>query len=285
MSPGLDRRLLDAVQAAGERLDERGHLGRQPGRHGQEVHTRDALGYDEQLRVRAVEQRQQLLAQRLGAAGARGARAAGRGVRSDDAPPRRDVDPAELVPERRRRLAQQQRMAAPERLHVGAVRQRHLDPDEHVAGARLRVRHLLDADVAGAVPAQRPHGTNTTLSRLAAQEELESLGEARERQHHRLGQVELRQQRDRLAHRLRRGRARADDSELAAVDGVGRQRAGVGEHDERAAGLDRLERSRRRRRRRRRRRPPPARPAARPAPARVGVDREDVVSAALEHRR
>ena len=55
-------------------------------------------------------------------------------------------------------------MAAPERLQVGAVGERDLDLDEHVARPRLRVRHVLEPQVAGAVEAERPHGVNTTLS-------------------------------------------------------------------------------------------------------------------------
>ena len=55
-------------------------------------------------------------------------------------------------------------MAAPERLQVGAVGERDLDLDEHVARPRLGVRHLLEPQVAGAVEAERPHGVNTTLS-------------------------------------------------------------------------------------------------------------------------
>ena len=55
-------------------------------------------------------------------------------------------------------------MAAPERLQVGAVGERDLDLDEHVAGAGLRVRHVLEPEIARAVEAERPHGVKTTLS-------------------------------------------------------------------------------------------------------------------------
>ena len=55
-------------------------------------------------------------------------------------------------------------MAAPERLQVGAVGQRDLDLDEHVARAGLRTRHLLEPQVPGAVEAQRSHGVKTTFS-------------------------------------------------------------------------------------------------------------------------
>ena len=138
--------------------------GASPGGTGRRFDARDPLRHDDQLRVRAVQQRQQVRALRFLAAPAGRALAARRRVRRDDASPGRDVDPAELVPERRRQLRQQQRMPATERLQVGAVRQRDLDLDEHVAGSRHRVGHLLDAQVADAVVAQRPHGTNTTFA-------------------------------------------------------------------------------------------------------------------------
>src|SRR5437870_5806651 len=71
---------------------------------------------------------------------------------------------AEHVPERSGRIAEQNGMAAPERLQVGAVRQRDLDAHEHVAVAGLRARDVLDAYVTRGVEARRPHGVNTTLS-------------------------------------------------------------------------------------------------------------------------
>ena len=55
-------------------------------------------------------------------------------------------------------------MAAAERLQVGAVGERDLDLDEHVARPRLRARHVLEPQVARPVEAQRPHGVKTTLS-------------------------------------------------------------------------------------------------------------------------
>jgi hypothetical protein len=45
---------LDPVQAAGERLHHRGHLGREAGRDGQEVALRDAPRHEQELGVRAV---------------------------------------------------------------------------------------------------------------------------------------------------------------------------------------------------------------------------------------
>ena len=125
---------VDAVQAAGERLDHRGDLGREPRRDGEEVRPRDPLRDEDQLRVGAVQQREQVLAERLLAARAGGARAARRRVRGDHAAAGRDVDPAELVPERARRRAEQHGVPAAERLQVGAVGERDLDLDEHVAG-------------------------------------------------------------------------------------------------------------------------------------------------------
>ena len=55
-------------------------------------------------------------------------------------------------------------MAAAERLRVGAVGERDLDLDEHVARARLGAWDLLDPQVAGAVVEERPHGVKTTLT-------------------------------------------------------------------------------------------------------------------------
>ena len=46
-----------------------------------------------------------------------------RRVRGDDPPARLDVDAAELVPERARQLAEQDRVPAPKGLQVGAVGQ------------------------------------------------------------------------------------------------------------------------------------------------------------------
>ena len=128
-----DARALDAADAAGERLDERSDLRRQPGRHRHEIDARDSLRHDEQLRVGAVEERQQVVAQGLVAAEARSALAARPRVRRDHAPAGGDLDPAELVPEPRRHLGEQHGMSLPVRLQVGAVGERDLDLDENVA--------------------------------------------------------------------------------------------------------------------------------------------------------
>ena len=109
-------------------------------------------GDEDELGVGAVEQREQVRAERLLAAAAGVAGAAGRGVGSDDPPPGRDVDPAELVPERARRRPEQHRVTAPERLQVGAVGERDLDLHEHVAlGDRLGTGYVLEPQVAGPV--------------------------------------------------------------------------------------------------------------------------------------
>ena len=55
-------------------------------------------------------------------------------------------------------------MPAPEGLQVGAVGERDLDLDEHVARARLGAGNLLEPQVARAVEAQGPHGVKTTFS-------------------------------------------------------------------------------------------------------------------------
>jgi len=140
---------LDPVQAAGKRLHQRRDLGREPRRGGEEVALGDP-GRDEQvLGVGAVQERAQVLAERLLTAPARRALAARGRVGCDDAAARGDVDPAELVAERARHLRQEQRVATAEGLRVGAVRERDLDLHEDVARPRLGPRHLLDPEVAG----------------------------------------------------------------------------------------------------------------------------------------
>ncbi len=110
-----------------------------------------------------------MLAERLLAACAGGAGAAGGGVRGDDAPAGGDVDAAELVPERARRRPEQHGVAAPERLQVGAVGERHLDLHEHVAlGLGLGPRHVLEPQVAGPVEDEGPHRVGTPGAWLRA---------------------------------------------------------------------------------------------------------------------
>ena len=175
-----DAGLLDAVEAARERLDHRRDLGRHPRRDGEEVRAGDALGDEDELGVGAVEEREEVLALGLLAARAGRARAAGGGVGGDDAAAGGDVDAAELVPERARRRPEQHGVAAAERLQVGAVGERDLDLHEHVAVVRrLGPRDVLESQVAGAVedegshacgdrlqpaPGFSAHGTSTTLS-------------------------------------------------------------------------------------------------------------------------
>ena len=55
-------------------------------------------------------------------------------------------------------------MAAAIRLQIRAVGQGDLDLHEHVARARLRQGHVLDAQVARRVQPCRLHGVNTTFS-------------------------------------------------------------------------------------------------------------------------
>ena len=155
----LDAGALDAAQAAGERLEQRGDLRREAGRDVVQIDRRDPLRHDEPIRVRTGEELQvaALLSARAPVAGA-----AGSGVGGDHTTP---VDePAELVPERGRRLAQQDRMTAAERLQIGSVGQRNLDLHEHLARAGLGLRYILDAQVAGRVETRGLHGVNTTFS-------------------------------------------------------------------------------------------------------------------------
>ena len=124
-----------------------------------QVDRGDPLRDEEPVGIRTREEHElaALLAARAAVAGA-----ARRRVRSDH-PPALD-ETAELVSERRRRLLQEQWVAAAERLQVGAVGERHLDLDEHVTRSGLRLRHLLDPQIAGGVEARSLHGLKTTFS-------------------------------------------------------------------------------------------------------------------------
>ena len=90
------------------------------------------------------------------------ARAARRRVRRHDAAP--VDDPAELVPERCRRLAQEKWMSALVGLEVGPVGERDLDLHEDVPRPRLRLRNVLDTQIAGRVEPRSLHVTKTTFS-------------------------------------------------------------------------------------------------------------------------
>ena len=131
---------VDAVQAAGQGLGELGDLGREAGRNGEEVASCDALGDEQELRVRPVQEREQVLAERLLTALAGGARPARRGVRRDQPTPRRDVDPAQLVPERARKRPEQHRVAAPVRLEPRRTAPGHARRATTWAACRRRTR-------------------------------------------------------------------------------------------------------------------------------------------------
>ena len=162
--PALHAGDIDAVEAAGERLGHRGDLGGEPRRDGEEVRPRDPLGDEEQLGVGAVQEREEVLAERLLAARAGGARSARRRVGGDHAAAGRDVDPADLVPERARRRAEQHGVPAAVRLEVGAVRERDVDLQQHVAVSRARLGDVLETEIPGPVQPQRSHGVKTTFS-------------------------------------------------------------------------------------------------------------------------
>jgi hypothetical protein len=151
------------VQAASKRLDHRRHVRGQGVRYREHVPFRDARGDEHVLGVRAVQERP-VLAERLLSPRARGALAARGRVGRHDATTRLDVDTGELVSERARRLGEQQRMTALERLGIRSIGERNLDLDDGVARAGLRVRHLFEAQVARSVEAQSPHGVKTTLT-------------------------------------------------------------------------------------------------------------------------
>ena len=146
------------MQAAGERLHHRRHLGRHARRDREQVRAGDPLGHEYELGVGAVEEREEVLAQRLLTATAGVAGAARSRVRGDDTPAGRHVEAAELMPERAGWRPEQQRMAAPECLQVGAVGERHLDLDDDVAFChRLGPGDVLEPQVARAVEDERPH--------------------------------------------------------------------------------------------------------------------------------
>ena len=145
--------------------------------------------------------------------------------------------PQNSWPNRPWQLAEQDRVAAPVRLRVRAVGERDLDAHEHVAGPRLGAWHLLQPHVARPVEDESSQGVKTTLRRLAAAVELEPLGEALERQHGRLRELERGQHAHGLAHRLRRGGAGADERELATVDRGGGDPTCVCEDEHCPAGL------------------------------------------------
>ena len=152
------------MQTARERLGHRRDVGREGGRDGEEVPARDPLGDEEKLGVGAVQQRKEVLAECLLASGARGAGAARRGVRGDEAPPRGDVDAADLVAERARWRAEQHGVAAAIGLQVGPVREGDLDLEYDVSLVRCGVVDLLQPEVAGAVQPEGSHGVKTTFS-------------------------------------------------------------------------------------------------------------------------
>jgi hypothetical protein len=152
------------VQAAGERLHHRGHLRVEAVRDGEKIPRRDSLRYDQGLRVGAVEERLEVLAELFLAAPAGRALTARCGVRRDHPPPGGDVHPAELVAERTGEFAEEDWVPAAEGFRVGAVRERDLDLHEDVSGTGLRVRDLLDAQVAGPVEEEGFHGRKTTFS-------------------------------------------------------------------------------------------------------------------------
>ena len=163
---------LDAVQRAGQRLAHRGDLGVEPRRQPVQVDPRDARGHEQLLGVGTVEKREEVGAERFDAPPAGAALPAGSGVGAGHAladvewraAPGAHDRAGVLVAERRGRRAEQDGVAAPVGLGVGAAGERGLHADHDVARAGPRRRPLLDADVAGGVEDRRPHGRNTTFN-------------------------------------------------------------------------------------------------------------------------
>jgi hypothetical protein len=162
--PGFDARPLDATQRARQRLGER----RARGRRTVEAHQVDldqARRERDELAVGAVDE-QQVLAEVRPAGPAERAGPARRGVGADravalahaaHAGPHRGHRSRELVPEHGGHVRDHHRMTAAQRLHVGAARERGLDPKHHLAGPRLGNRHALVAQIARTVKDQRAH--------------------------------------------------------------------------------------------------------------------------------
>ena len=159
-------------------------------------------------------------------------------------------------------------MAAAERLQVGAVGEGDLDLDEHVARPRLRVAARPRGGGRPARGSEEPSRREDDLQRPAGAVALEPFGEAVERQHVGLRQVELREERQR---RLACAAASPSASRSASARG-GRRRRGRPARRGRRRARSRPARRRRaalrerrgRRRRRGRRARGPLAPAARP---------------------
>jgi hypothetical protein len=155
---GLDRRAGDAVETAGERLEESGDLGGEARGHGQQVPLGDVRRDKHVLRVGTVQEGIEVGAELLLPAAAGRALAARSRVRSHDPAAGGDIHTAELVPERAGQLAEEDGMAALKRLRVGPVGQRDLDLDDDVARLRFRLGGLLEPKVAWPVEEERSHG-------------------------------------------------------------------------------------------------------------------------------
>ena len=284
--PVLDPGDLDPVETAGERLGQRRDLRRaRRAARGRGSGTRSARARGAAPRTRR-------------SAGGRGARTASPGrvgrPRTRRTGPswrrraaaRRDVDPADLVPERARQLAEQHGVSAAVGLEIGAVGQRDLDLEEDVAVARNRVGRRPRAEGRRAHGAdERPHGVKTTFS--ASRRRKSSSPSANRSSGSTIGSGTSRsceQRRPPRACTAARPSASPTTVELAPVDVGRRDRAGVGEDEHGAARGDGVER-----------RLDPARPTEhgsvdrpvgrRPRSPRVDVDREHLVARAARARR
>jgi hypothetical protein len=151
------------VQTARERLDQGSHLRGEAGRHLEQVPLGDVRGHEHVFGVGAVQERVEVRAELLLATPARWASAARSGIGCDDTPSGADIDPAEFVSEGARQVAQKDGVAALEGLRVGAVGKGDLHLDDDVASLGLRLGHLLQPQIAGAVEKEGSHGVKTTL--------------------------------------------------------------------------------------------------------------------------
>ncbi len=164
-------RVVDAVQRTGQRLGEGRGVRVEPWWQRVEIALHDVSRDQGILGIGAIPEHQ-ALAQALTLAPAEVAHPAGRRIGADYAHPRppceylsahRDDLAHVLMPERRGQLPQQDGMPTAIRLQVGAARRRDEDPNEDLARTRCGDRHVLDADITGAIKARRACGCGNRL--------------------------------------------------------------------------------------------------------------------------
>ncbi len=171
--PGPGPAAAGGVERAGQRLGHRAERRRQPGRERERV-ARDDRGRHAQELGERPGQVDDRVAEVLAPLAAGGAAPARRRVRHHDrvagarpchAVADRGHRAGRLVAERRRQGAERGVRAGPHHLRVGGAGEGGVDPHDHLARARLRVGHLLEAEVPGAVQDERAHPADATAPR------------------------------------------------------------------------------------------------------------------------